>query len=172
MSQQHSSSADLTFFQEVFIEQLDTLLDQAVFTKTYPVILSYITEVYLVERIHRFFIPANLVRITQDLFENEVVRDFFLELSDRLSLLLMLSDFSLPVALSSFCDALMYTHQSDCDNVLVPKPIAIAIEITDSSELLELLRDNLWLVCLLLTKLFLAHSSHWKNAATTLIESN
>lgn len=118
-------------------------------------VVESITGFYYAKDLHTFFILANLDKTVKDIYLSAILRDFILNLTDRVSFKMALSD----ISNDSLINAIV---ESVCRNKVNPRisnNSLINVELNESlyvspEALTALLQDNFWLMVLFILIIF------------------
>lgn len=153
---------ELVWVKDTFINCLDTEIDRCILANKDKPIMEYLIGFYITERLYRMLLPADIVKITNELFTNVDARDFILELTDRLSLSMSVTDMDVKSLIATIRNGLKNTHRVDSMLSITPVPISQAIAIKDDVDLDSTLYDNLWVVTLVLFLMWFNFSKHFE----------
>lgn len=156
------NTAELLWVKDTFINCLDTEIDRLILSDHDKAVMEHMVEFYIKERLYRMLLPADIVKITNELFNHIEARDFILELTDRLSISMAVDDINVKQLIDTICKGLKNTHRDNAMLNLIPVPISQAITIKSDIDLDSVLYDNLWVVTLVLFLMWFNFSKHFE----------
>lgn len=169
----HSLDKDsLTAVSELIIESMDIEFSRVIGEKQQMIVFDFLHRLYLSTDLYSFFLPINLVNLSHEIYESEVLRDFILNLSERVSIGLAYRDFNLTYLINSIVVATCRNKMNPRGNhkSLIPEQINQTIYV-DQDHVRACLKDNFWLlITYLMIKEFntsqVFHSSNKPNTET------
>lgn len=156
------NTAEMVWVKDTFVNCLDTEIDRLILADRDKPVMEYMIEFYIKERLYRMLLPADIVKITNELFNHIEARDFILELTDRLSISMAVEDMNVKQLIDSICKGLKNTHRDNAMLSMIPIPISQSIAIKSDAELDSVLYDNLWVVTLMMFLLWFNFSKHFE----------
>lgn len=155
------SMEELIMLGDLTITLLDAEIDRALNPAHQIQVIEFFTDFYYRHRIYSLFIPSTLTALTETVFTNEVVRDVVLNLTDRLSVFLSVSDVDVNHLVSTIVEGVTRAKQSPGlgNYSLINEKIRETIYISPDP-LRELLNGNFWLLTLTMVYLFFTKSKH------------
>jgi hypothetical protein len=161
------NSAELVWVKDTFVNCLDTEIDRLILADKDKSVMEYLLEFYITERLYRMLLPADIVKITNELFAHVDARDFILELTDRVSISMSIEDMAVQRLITTISHGLKNTHRVDGMLSIMPVPIGQSIAISKEVDLDSLLYDNLWIVTLVLVLMWFNFSKHFERVLET-----
>lgn len=162
----------LKMIQDLVVESMDIEFTRVVGEKHQMVVFDFLHRLHLTTNWYSFFLPINLVNLSREIYESEVLRDFILNLSERVSLGLAFQEFNLTYLINSIVVATCRTKINPQGNhkSLIPEQINQTIYV-NQDHVRACLKDNFWLlIAYLMIKEFntsqVFHSSFKQNTET------
>jgi hypothetical protein len=131
--------------------------------KSLASVVELITNYYYNRDIYSFFALRNVKGYSEDLLNNVIYRDFILNLTDRVNILLLWDKKILDSLISNLVDGICRNkvNPSVQNNSLLVKEINESLYMSPDG-LKNLLKDNVWLVILFLLIMFFQKSVTYK----------
>lgn len=155
------SFEQLEIAKEVVVAAFDREIQRITSGENETRIKTFFLQLYFEERLHTFFIPKNLQSLAEGIFTDVNVRDFVLNFSDGVALMLAVSDFPVDRLINTIAYGMTLNKKpvetgkpSLC---LIQENLRASIEVREEN-LVNLLEDNFWLVCLILLYQFLTQT--------------
>lgn len=132
----------------------------------YKKVFQFSLDIFLRVKLHTLFTLESLNKTVEYVFQDEIVRDFILCLSDRLGFqvgLLGVRDFSIERTLAFGIGKLTTDQEPRADHIFIPERISNSIEV-DSETIYSILLNNKWLTTIVLIHLFLYKTAVFSGA--------
>lgn len=115
----------------------------------------YLNTFIMTKRLYSLFVLSVLKEIESEIFTNKDIRDFILNVTDRISIMLSVTDVDIDRLIESIVEGMARNRPADIDNShsIVNHKVQAQIKI-EPAALRDLLKDNFWLVCLVVYYLF------------------
>jgi hypothetical protein len=152
------------------MEKLDMVMRITIEPATAPkgvVVSTFLYDLYLVKDIHTMFLHDKLKELTETIFNDEVIRDFVLRVTQRCGILINTHEIKHEAMSTLLTDGFFQTVVGGQSKAgvfsLMPEKVHDYLML-DKHELFCLLRDNYWLFTLLVIKLHFEESKMYKSA--------
>ncbi len=170
-SQPNNASSEVKshfqFAGEIIITQLDAQLLSYIQTgrvKEAAAISDFLNGYCRGQYFHTMLHPKVLKNTVSDIFESEIIRDFILDLTDRVALLVQQREGVVPSLVGSISKGICVNKvKTENENMsLIPSFIQDSMHL-DETSISSLLGDNFWLVVLITTTVFFNSSLLFRN---------
>jgi hypothetical protein len=165
------NSTELLWVKDTYVNCLDIEIDRLILADKDQPVMEYLIEFYVKERLYRMLLPADIVKITNELFNHIQARDFILELTDRVIISMSLEDMDIKQLINTIATGLKNTHRHDSMLSVMPIPISQTLAIRSDADLDTILYDNLWVVIMLMFLMWFNFSKHFERILQTQLEA-
>lgn len=134
----------------------------------------FLLKVILKINLYTFFIQASYQDLSLEIFQNTKIRDFILDLTDRFLIRISSDADAWDCLFESIEKGYLCSHALiEEEHNLMPESIYLAIKITKSagpneSEIITVLKNNSWLLTVLLLKLYYLKTQYFVSTETAL----
>lgn len=125
----------------------------------YKEILSSLMSLYIESNIHTLFLPKTIMSLSETIHTNLLLREFIVEVIDKLNLLLGQED--MQIFCSEVQKNLEILHSGDEEYYAGPRQYVLSLYFDPSAMETETLMKNHWLMFMLLLILFFDKSIHF-----------
>lgn len=125
----------------------------------YKEILSSLMALYIESNIHTLFLPKTIMSLSETIHTNLLLREFIVEVIDKLNLLLGQED--MQIFCSEVQKNLEILHSGDEEYYAGPRQYVLSLYFDPSAMETETLMKNHWLMFMLLLILFFDKSIHF-----------
>lgn len=150
----------------VFDNEIMKLIDK----KDHEVISRFFYEFYLCDQLHCMLLNRRLSEIVEMVFNNISIRDFILNLTDKIAILLSVNEIDEELIIGTLVNGLCINKEKTLINntvsnslSLIPEQLKQAIYL-DGEELVNLFKSNYWLVVLVLVHIFFNETETFKES--------
>ena len=119
---------------------------------------EFFLERHLSRSCHVAFTTVNLYNIADQVMSNTHIRDFILELTDRVGVSISLSNLTIRALLESLVSGIISTRAAEENNQALMTPEIISSINISKESLEELFTDNIWIVVLYVLSMYLNHT--------------
>lgn len=163
------SKTELDFYIDTVIECFDLEITRMSHNeKLVMKILDRVNEYYLTKDIPTFFVLVNLKNTTLEVFQDAELRDFVLQLTDKVSLLTTIAEFDYSILINSVVQAICRNkvNPEQSNESLINKELNASLFINPGI-LSSLLKDNSWLIVLFILTVFFQRSQVYRSLKET-----
>ena len=132
------------------IEAFDIEISRILDDKERNLILDFILGCYYSNDLFTFFTPLNLKKTTNEIFENEKLRAFIMNLSERVSFLLAVEDVQVDSVIKSLSKNICINKPNPELSTLINKEVAASI-FSNEETIEKLFISNFWILVLYIT---------------------
>jgi hypothetical protein len=118
------------------------------------VIKTYFLSWGMEKRLYSMFVSISLLEITEEIYTNTVLRDFVLNFSTSVMILLSVEDFDIEKAINTIASGISANTNVEKPYGLINEKIRMVIQV-EKSTILSVLKNNPWLLCLVFLYLFI-----------------
>lgn len=161
------SGVDLNYFSELTVNSFDLSLKKKIDPNDKELILEFILNNYHQNDLYTFFVPSNLVNLTETIFSNELIRSFVMDYSEILSFQSSINELNFEALINTIING-VYKNKVKADSsvernkVLMYENINSTIAIDDLFEFKSILENNFWLLAFYVLMIYFPNSETYK----------
>lgn len=144
------SNEEMSKISSIVISSFDTELNRYLVNDETVRVSEFFSQMYFGVDLYTFFVAVRLKKTTEDIFDNDYIRRFVLNLVDRVNINLSGSDLCLDDKfIKTLASSVTRSRVKGDDNQvsLINKEVLATLYVNESI-LISLLKDNLWLAIL------------------------
>lgn len=163
---QKRTMSQISDIATLFVSAFDTEVLKLRVDSTRHHVLNGVVELYLNKQLHQFFIQRNLAVLVDEIFGNVLLRDFILNVSTKLSLLMAMDSLDEDSVILRITEGVSRESLVSNDSQSLTSELLKGAMSVSEHQIRQLLNNNFWLLTVLFIVMFLESTSTWQEIAT------